>query len=101
LYESTLDQYINYSAAKKLLRKYLKNTKETEFTLATQDALTNFVKKAVECHITYVKKKNRSEFSSYKDVLDNIKNMNVITQSIDIPTRGETDILRSYSIKHN
>ncbi|CAG8488532.1 36110_t:CDS:2 [Racocetra persica] len=65
--ESTLNTYINHDVSTKILQKYLSNTRELELADKTQE--TN------------------CEFISYKQVLEDIKNMDQITISLDIPTQ--------------
>jgi hypothetical protein len=96
--EQSVNQYIDYNVTKKILQKYLSNARESKFTSTTQDALTNFIRAAFQLHILHAHKQTRGVFTSYKEVLEEIKNMNIFTQSLDIPTRGKSDILRLYSV---
>ncbi|CAG8810777.1 29053_t:CDS:2, partial [Racocetra persica] len=94
--ESTLNRFIDYGVSKKILQKYLANTRELELSEMIQNTLRRFVQAAFKLHVTHIYKENQHEFSSYKVVLEDVKNMNNITLSLDIPTHGKSDILRLY-----
>ncbi|CAG8645253.1 22350_t:CDS:10, partial [Dentiscutata erythropus] len=97
LNKSILNRYIDRDVSKNILNKYFTNTGELELTKTTQDALRKFVQAAFKLHATHIHKEDRHEFSLYKQVLKDIKSLNSITLSLDIPTCGKSDILRSYS----
>jgi hypothetical protein len=96
--ENMLNRYIDYDIMKKILQKYLTNARESELKEATQDSLKRFVQAVFKLHVIHTHKETQHEFSSYKKVLEDIKNMNSVTRSLDIPTRGQLDILRLYSV---
>jgi hypothetical protein len=96
--DTMLNRYVDYDVVKKVLQKYLTNTRESELTEMTQDTLKRFVQAAFKLHVIHTHKESQQEFSSYKKVLEDIKNMNCTTRSLDIPTRGRSDILRSCSV---
>lgn len=80
------------------MQKYLSNAKESEFTQEIREALTNFIRTAFRLHVTHVYKEFNREFTSYTEILEKIKNMNIVTRSLDIPTRNKSDILRLSSV---
>ncbi|CAG8560115.1 8100_t:CDS:2 [Dentiscutata erythropus] len=96
--KNALSRYIDYNITKKILKRYLACARELEFAEMTRDALKRFVQAAFKLHVTHTHKEAQREFSSYKKVLDEIKNMNSITLSLDIPTRGKSDILRIFTV---
>jgi len=96
--ESMLNRYVDYDVTKKILQKYLTNARESELNETTQDSLKKFVQAAFKLHVTHTYKETQHEFSSYKKVLEDIKNMNSHTRSLNIPTCGQSDILRLYSV---
>ncbi|CAG8558499.1 16132_t:CDS:2 [Racocetra persica] len=96
--ENGLNRYIDYDVTKKVLQKYLTSTRESEFIEITRDTLKRFIQAAFKLHVIHIHKESQREYSSYKRVLEDIKNLNSITLSLDIPTRGKSDILRSCSV---
>ncbi|CAG8794324.1 7996_t:CDS:2, partial [Racocetra persica] len=93
--ENNLNRFVDYNVTKKILQRYLASTRESEFAEITRDILKKFVQAAFKLHVIHTHKEIQREFSSYKKVLEDIKHMNSITLSLDIPTRGKSDILRT------
>ncbi|CAG8442915.1 14591_t:CDS:2 [Dentiscutata heterogama] len=81
---------------KKVLQKYLLNAQESKFIEVIQNALKRFIQTVFKVHVIHTYKEIQQEFSLYKKVLEDIKNMNSTTQSLDILTREKSNILRLF-----
>jgi hypothetical protein len=66
LNENILNRYIDYDVMKKILQKYLTNTRESELKEVTQDSLKRFIQAAFKLHVIHTHEEVQHEFSLYK-----------------------------------